>query len=128
MTQTPSPEDPPTIEQPIIHMSNLRAKPEVGREIDDPSESVLLELLQNIESGRGTFLIVERTSDPKGETYVQTVRADDGSYTVEYREGDADHHFATSVADLRAAHEVVTGWAFEVPGWKGSYSWTPVQF
>lgn len=128
MTETPRPEDPPTIEQPIVQLPTLRAKPEVGPDLDDPSEAALFELLQDIEAGEGTFLIVERTSDRKGETYIQTVRDDDGSYMVEYREGDAEHHFGTPVADMRAAHALLTGWAFEQPGWKDGHTWTPVQF
>jgi hypothetical protein len=52
------------------------------------------------------------------------LRLDDGSYVVEHREGSADRHYGTSVADMRAAHQVLTGWAFELPGWNHNTHWT----
>src|SRR5215472_17740047 len=82
----------------------LRAIPEVGQQWDDPSEDLLFILLQDIEAGEGTYLIVERTTDHSGETYAQALRRDDGTYVVEHREGDADHHYGTTVANMRAAH------------------------
>jgi hypothetical protein len=104
----------------------LRARPETGPVWDDPSEDLLYELLQDIEDGQGTFLIVERTTDPGRQTYAQALRRDDGTYIVEYREGDAEHHYGTVVADLRTAHELLVGWAFERPGWNDGTSWSTV--
>ena len=49
----------------------LRALPEVGQSWDDPSEDLLFMLLDDIERGEGSFLIVERTTDPSGQTYAQ---------------------------------------------------------
>jgi hypothetical protein len=104
----------------------LRAIPEVGQQWDDPSEDLLFTLLQDIEAGEGNFLIVERTTDPSGETYAQALRRDDGSYVFEHREGDADHHYGTTVEDFRAAHELITGWAFRLPGWSDQATWSQV--
>jgi hypothetical protein len=104
----------------------LRAIPEVGQHWDDPSEDLLLILLQDIEAGEGSFLIVERTTDPSGHTYAQARRCDDGSYVVEHREGDAGHHYGTTVADMRAAHQLLTGWAFQLPGWSDQATWSQV--
>ncbi len=83
-------------------------------------------LLEDIEAGQGTFLIVERSSDSTGQTYAQAERRLDGTYTVEHREGDAEHHFGTGVADMRAAHRLLTGWAFELSGWDTGARWTRV--
>jgi hypothetical protein len=106
----------------------LRAIPEVGEPWDDPSEDLLFMLLQDIEAGEGvTFLIVERTADPTGNTYAQVLRHDDGSYTLEHREGDADHHYGTVAPDMRTAHKFLTGWAFQLPGWEGQATWSPVR-
>ncbi|MBO0834376.1 MAG: hypothetical protein J2P28_02515 [Actinobacteria bacterium] len=105
----------------------LRAIPEVGQQWYDPSEDLLFILLQDIEAGEGTFLIVERTTDPSGHTYAQVLRCDDGSYVVEHREGDADHHYGTTVADMRAAHHLLTGWAFQLPGWSDQATWSQVR-
>jgi hypothetical protein len=94
---------------------------------NDPSEDLLFELLSDVERGEGNYLIVERTTDPSGNTYAQALRCEDGSYVVEHREGSADRHYGTSVADLHAAHQLLTGWAFELPGWNHNTHWTPVH-
>lgn len=104
----------------------LRALSESGASHDDPSEELLFDLLAEVEAGEGTFLIVERAADPSGQTYAQALRHDDGSYLVEYRAGGPKRHFQTQAADVRAAHRLLTGWAFGVPGWDTAYEWTQV--
>ncbi len=104
----------------------LRAIPEVGRSWDDPSEDQLFKLLESIEAGEGSFLIVERTTDPSGNTYAQVKREKNGSYVVEHRDGDAAHHYGTVVPDMRTAYQMLTGWAFQRPGWGDRASWSKV--
>jgi hypothetical protein len=104
----------------------LRAYPENGPVWDDPSEDLLFELFRDIEAGEGTFLIVKRATDPNGQVYAQALRREDGSYVVEHREGDAEHHYGTVVADMRAAHQLLTGWAFGLPDWDQGTSWSTV--
>ena len=111
-----------TAQRPI-----LRAIPEAGRTWEDPSEDLLFMLLADVEAGEGTFLIVERTTDPTGHTYAQALRRGDGSYIVEHREGDAEHHYGTVAPDMRSAHRLLTGWAFKLPGWKDRATWSPVR-
>lgn len=101
----------------------LRATLESGVQHDDPSEDALFEFLSDLENGDGTFMIVERLSDATGQTYIQTSRNPDGAFVVEYRDGDAGQHFRTLVPDMRAAHSVMTGWAFELPGWVTASAW-----
>ncbi|MEI8407379.1 MULTISPECIES: hypothetical protein [unclassified Kribbella] len=105
----------------------LRAITESNERWDDPSEDLLFELLSDVERGEGNYLIIERTTDASGHTYAQALRCEDGSYVVEHREGSADRHYGTSVADMRAAHQLLTGWAFELPGWNHNTQWTPVH-
>jgi hypothetical protein len=105
----------------------LRALPELGPSWDDPSEDLLFELLMDIERGEGTFLIVERLADASGHTYVQTARNSDGSYVVQHREGHADRHYGAVVPDMRAAHKLLTGWAFELSGWSDGIAWERVR-
>jgi hypothetical protein len=105
----------------------LRAISEDGRTWDEPSDDRLSMLLQDIEDGRVSFLIVERPADPSGQTYAQVTRRDDGCYIVEHRQGDAERHYGTVVADMRAAHRLLSGWAFDLPGWRDQASWAPVQ-
>ena len=104
----------------------LRATAESGDTIDDPSEDALFMMFEDIEAGESSFLIVDRLADTTGQTYVQTSRNSDGSYTVEYREGGPEHHYRTVANDMRSAHSLVTGWAFEPPGWRESAGWRNV--
>jgi len=79
----------------------LRALTESGGIWDDPSEDLLYELLGDVERGDETWLIVERLADTSGQTYTQVIRSDNGSWTVERREGGPDRHYATTVDELR---------------------------
>lgn len=106
----------------------LRAKTEDDERWDDPSEDLLFELLLDIDKGFGSFLILEQAADPNAQTYAQVARRDDGSYAVEYREGSADRHYGTTVPDMRTAHKLLAGWAFELAGWKQDAQWTRVRF
>jgi hypothetical protein len=105
----------------------LRATAESGDTIDDPSEDALFIMFEDIEAGETSFLIVDRLADASGQTYVQTSRNVDGSYIVEYRDGGPEHHHGTVVNDMRSAHSLVTGWAFERPRWRESAEWRRVE-
>ncbi|TDD46753.1 hypothetical protein E1263_35920 [Kribbella antibiotica] len=101
----------------------LRAISESGDTIDDPSEDALFLMFEGVEAGRSSFLIVDRLADSSGQTYGQSSRNPDGSYVVEYRDGSPDQHYGTVVADMRTAHLLLTGWAFDLPGWHTSTRW-----
>lgn len=105
---------------------NLRVTNESGETWDDPTEDLLFMLLEDIEAGEGTFLILERLSDASGDTYVQAQKQGGGHYLVERREGAPEEHWATVVADMRATHRLVTGWAFGLDDWSAHVSWTKV--
>jgi hypothetical protein len=105
----------------------LRATPEFGPSYDDPSEDALFELLEDLDAGEGTWLIVERVSDATGQSYAQALRREDGHYQVEHREGGPDSHVKTSVGDVRAAHQLMVGWAFQLPEWDSEHEWLPVR-
>ena len=82
-------------------------------------------LLQDVEAGEGTFLIVERTLTRPG-TPTPGLHRDDGSCTLEHREGDAGHRYGTVAPDTRTARQLLTGWAFQLPGWKDRAIWSRV--
>ena len=105
----------------------LRATSESGDVIDDPSEEVLLTMFQDLEAGKGTFLIVESLADASGQTFVQAARGEEGTYVVEYRQGSADQHFQTTAPDFSEAHALVTMWAFGLPGLHERATWTRVR-
>jgi hypothetical protein len=77
-------------------------------------------MLDDIEAGEAKYLIVASLRDHSGQTYAQTSRTEDGSYIVEYRDGKPEQNYGTAVRDMRAAHSLLTGWAFDLPEWRDS--------
>ncbi|MFG3620773.1 hypothetical protein [Nocardia sp. NPDC047654] len=53
------------------------------------------------------YLVVERGD----QFYIQTYRDNSGAYTVEYRDGDPDRHFGTTVSDPATVAALIWGWA-----------------
>lgn len=90
----------------------LRAVLENGETFDDPSEDHLFVLLEDVEVGDQAFLIVERPADASGSSYVQVQKDERGHYRVERREGSVKEHWMVVALDMRAAHRIVTDWAF----------------
>jgi hypothetical protein len=107
-------------------MPVLRARTEAGDSYDDPSEDLLFVLLDEVEHGQGTWMIVERLADASHQTYAQALRVAADSWIVERREGSPETHVGTTVGDLRHAHQLLIGWAFEVAGWQDGVTWTRV--
>jgi hypothetical protein len=105
----------------------LRAKTETGEIYDDPSEDLLFMLFEDVASGDEEFFIVERTSDLTHQTYIQVAGGVD-DFIVEYRDGSPERHFGARCGNLRIAHEAVTGWAFDLDGWKDRLQWTQLRF
>ncbi len=76
--------------------------------------------------GDNYFVTVQRVPDPSKEgTYVQTAALAEGRFTVEYQDGDLQHHFHAEVGSARAAYEVVAAWASERPRWREMLAWQP---
>jgi hypothetical protein len=100
----------------------LRATTESGDVWDDPSEDKLFEILGEIERGDELFLVVERLSDPGGQTYIQTI-IEGESFVVEHREGSAERHFRTVVPGRDEAYAVFTAWVHQLPGWREALAW-----
>jgi hypothetical protein len=105
----------------------LRAIMESGETLDDPSEDLLLMLLENVERGDEKFLVLERTADASGQTYAQTTWNKDGTWSVERREGAVDRHVGTTLADLRQVHAVLTGWAFGLSETVDAAAWARIM-
>ncbi|MEV0250029.1 hypothetical protein AB0H76_25765 [Nocardia sp. NPDC050712] len=67
------------------------------------------------------FLIAERAP----EHYIQTYRAANGEYTVEYRDGSAASHFGLETADPAEVSDLIWAWATGSPR---AAHWSRVQF
>ncbi|WP_076681155.1 hypothetical protein [Microbacterium sp. RU33B] len=108
--------------------SRLRATTDAGESYEDPSEDVLFEIVHDVEVGNSEWVIVERVADASRQTYIQTIRNRDGSYAVEYREGDPKDHFVAQAESFRDAHALLAGWAFDTPGWAEGREWSRLTF
>ena len=104
----------------------LRATTESGAVWDDPSEDLLFELLSDVEQGNELFLVIHRIGVT--DTYIQVLLQDDRTYLVEHRDGGPSSHFAATSADKRTVHDVLTQWAYQLPGWKSLLGWASVTF
>lgn len=105
----------------------LRASNEAGETYDDPSEDLLFELLADLGEGN-SFLIVDRLEPGRTTDFMQAVVDANGNFVLEYREGPKENHYATTVEEMRSLHAVMTKWAFDLPGWKDDFVWTPVRY
>jgi len=107
----------------------LRAATDGGTALDDPSDTELLGLLEDIDAGEGSCLIVERLDDRSGQTYVQVLRTErDPGWEVEHRAGSPERRFHTAVGDIESAHHLVAGWTLDRTDWFDSVRWTRVEF
>jgi hypothetical protein len=95
----------------------LRAIMESGETWDDPAKDLLFILLKDIRDKHELFVIVERVREASGQTFIQAIRTEDSKYRLEYRDGSTDRHFFAITAHMRKAHDVLTKWSFELPGW-----------
>jgi hypothetical protein len=90
----------------------FRAVMENGDTYDNPSEDVLLLLLEDLAAGEGSWVIIEKVADASGQTYAQALRLSDGSFQVERRRGSADTHEVAPAQPPREANALLTRWAF----------------
>jgi hypothetical protein len=104
----------------VTRMGTLRVETAGGRSYDAPSGPLLLRLLRLLGPGN-QYLVLDRLD--ADEHYMQVYREADGTFVVEYRAGAPDHHFEAVVAEVRAVHKVLTGWADDAPGWRDAYDW-----
>lgn len=104
---------------------SLRASTGGRAKWDDPSSDQLLALLSAVARGDEEFLIVERSSDRSGQTYIQASRVE-GDWVVEHRDGSAERHFRTRVPDMQAVHSLLTSWASDLDDWPTAIAWERV--
>lgn len=107
----------------------LKATGSSGREYLDPSEDLLFELIADVEQGDEEYFIVERATDATAQTYIQTMRGEDGRWVVEHRAGGPTMHFKTSFEKSVEAHAVITAWCFgNDPVLLDKTPWVPLSF
>jgi hypothetical protein len=105
-------------------MPQLRATDALDHQFDDPSEELLWQIISGLTPNDNYFVMVQHVPDASEEgTYIQTAVLANGRFTVEYQDGDMQHHFHAEADNARLAYEVVAAWAFERPGWREMLPW-----
>ncbi|WP_117215189.1 DUF6891 domain-containing protein [Allorhizocola rhizosphaerae] len=100
----------------------LRANCASGREVEDPSEGGILELLGQVATGEEAYFVLLKPGKATPGLFAQAALADDGRFMVEHR--DEVGHFQSLTSDRAAAHAALTGWAFDLDGWRDHLLWT----
>ena len=88
------------------------------KSIENPSKEAVIAEVEGLREGE--FLILSRSD----EVYMQTRFNEDGSWALEYRAGDEDHHYGldedeTSRADVCKA----MGLYIDEGDWEGAFDW-----
>jgi hypothetical protein len=108
----------------IAGPGRLQATDALDRLYDDPSAELLWQIISGLSKDGNYCVIVQRVPDAsKDGTYIQTAVLADGRYTVEYQDGDLQHHFHAEVENAQSAYEVVEAWASDRPGWREMLGW-----
>lgn len=91
---------------------------EAAGDVGPVDEAMLAEAVAALGGGN-SFLIVER--DDRPDAYAQTA-IDRQGWIVEHREG-AKQHWQAKASGAEEVTAVLTGWAFDKPGWRELVTW-----
>src|SRR5215470_5637121 len=99
----------------------VRAYNEAGESIDEPTGSEIDAMVAGLDQD-SSFLIVERIQIGPGDYYIQTAIDSEGDYRVEYRDGDAAHHFAAHLPEGSAAElaAIIRHWIDDDGTWRSA--------
>ena len=104
----------------------LQATDALDQVFDNPSEQALWQIVSGLRAGANYFVMVQHLPDDSADgTYIQTAVLGDGRFTVEYQDGDVQHHFQAEVDTAQQAYDVIVAWASERPGWREMLAWAP---
>ncbi|WP_024802673.1 hypothetical protein [Nocardia sp. BMG51109] len=104
----------------LAHTENGSVRP-------DPTPAQLRQLVAGLSPGNNYLIYELRDAVARAETahYIQTYRhVDEGYFDVEYREGTAERHYATSMASAAEVVAALSGWAGRDGDWTRSYTWS----
>lgn len=101
----------------------LRLQTESGESWDDPSEDAMFEFMGDLGPGNGWLEVVRIGNQDAGDA-LRVIRDDElECFDIDLRQGSSPRR-SRGLA-FRAAHEVLTRWAFDLPDWDGRVSWDP---
>ena len=86
---------------------------------DPVSETQLREAFLD-DAGRGHFIILSK----QDEVFIQASGEGDGPYTLEYRQGDEDHHYeGGDDLDKNAVEQAFLWYLIGDTRWRTEYKW-----
>jgi hypothetical protein len=98
----------------------LRLQTESGDSRADPSEDAMFMFMEDLGPGNA-WLEVVRIGDRAGDA-VRVIRDEElECFDIDVRQGSSRRR-SRGLA-FRVAHEVLTGWAFDLPDWDGRVPW-----
>lgn len=83
-----------------------------------------LENAFNDDQGRGEFIILSQSD----QVYIQAAGEFNDPYTVEYREGDGDHHFQSAEVTKEVVKSVFMKYLKGDASWQTDLEWEQVYF
>ena len=102
----------------------LQATMKYGRVVKHVTLEQLSGIVASLCPG-SPYAVVERMDDTEGSYYTQALHRDDGTWIVEYRDGDRSHHYQADASGPGVIYRVLAGWALQLPGWRQALTWRP---
>ncbi|MEV6648670.1 hypothetical protein [Amycolatopsis sp. NPDC051371] len=96
-----------------------------GLSVDTPDESNIRAVLEALP--RGGHVILEHEKSASGsEHYIQAWLRPEGTYQLEYREGNADNHYQTLTISREKVGDALIGWLDAESTWRESFQWKSI--
>jgi hypothetical protein len=107
----------------------VRAYNEAGESIEEPTGEQVDAMIAALDQDC-SFLIVERIGPDADQRYIQTQLDADLAYVVEYRDGDAEHHFVVVLppGSMSEVTAVIRHWIADDGAWRTALAWERLTF
>jgi hypothetical protein len=92
----------------------LRATAVDGEVYDDPSEDALFMFMEDLGGQPGSSFTVERVETGREGDFLRVSLREDGLYALHGPSAEGTE----PVPSMRAVHEALTRWAFDIPDWR----------
>jgi hypothetical protein len=105
-------------------VSGFKLETEKSRRFGDVTEELLRKVFGD-ERVRGEFVVLSKDS----QIYIQTRGNGEGPYCLEYRDGDAEHHF--QAGDKLRREEVLRAFLWYLaddPRWRTDFPWRKLEY
>jgi len=102
----------------------MRLELEDNTVINDPTHSQVEKVIRSLRTSGRSFAILEKQPG----YYMQTVKNDDGSFTVEYQDGSLEQHFESSYyIYVDEVIEILLQYLDGCTNWKSRHVWKQIR-